>query len=121
MKQQSDPNMVLYKTIGLMLLILVAVLPSFGFAVKEEGGSNFNYTDSEEAFEAEIPWPLILHMGKRPQQDKRSLSGTQDWGKRSASARPLRMGKRNFHFDRVIPVKGGKFKIWKPHSLFGFK
>ena len=103
----------------LFLLFLVAVLPSFEFALGEEGGSNFK--DLEEAFETEIPWPLILHMGKRPQQDKRSLSGTQDWGKRSAPARPLRMGKRNFHFDRVIPVKGGKFKIWKPHSLFGFK
>ena len=103
------------------LLFLVAVLPSFEFAVGEEGGSNLNYKDLKEAFETEIPWPLIFHMGKGPQQDKRSLSGTQDWGKRSAPARPLIMGKRNFHFDRVIPIKGGKFKIWKPHSLFGFK
>ena len=109
--------MVLSKTIGSMLLLLVAVLPSFEFAVEEEGGSNFNYKDTEEAFEAEIPWPLILHVGKRPQQDKRSLSGTQDWGKRSAQVRPLRMGKRIFHFDRMIYIKGGKYKILKPHSL----
>ena len=113
--------MVLYKTIGPMLIIHVVALPSFGFAVPFEDGSNFNYKYLEEAFEEEIPWPLIFHMGKRPQQDKRSLSGTQDWGKKSAPARPLIMGKRHFHFDRVIPIKGGKFKIWKPHSLFGFK
>jgi hypothetical protein len=114
--------MVVYKTIGPLLLLLMVVLPSFSFAVEEEGGSNlFDYKDLEEAFEADIPWPLIFYMGKRPKQDKRSLSGTQDWGKRSVSTRPLRMGKRNFHFDRVIPVKGGKFKIRKPHSLFGFK
>ena len=113
--------MVLYKTIGIMLVLLVVDLPCFGFTVEEEGGSNFNYSDLEEALEAEIPWPLIFHMGKRPQQDKRSLSGTQDWGKRSAPARPLRMGKRNVHSHRVNPIQGGRFKIRKPHSLFGFK
>ena len=69
--------MVLYKTIGPFLLLLVAVLPSFEFAVQIEGGSHlFDCRDLDEAFEAEIPWPLIFHMGKRHEQGKRSLSGT---------------------------------------------
>ena len=110
--------MVLCQNIGPILLLLVSVLPSFEIAGEEEGRSHLIDRDLEEAFEAEIPWPFIIHMGKRLEQDKRSLSGTQDWGKKSAPARPLRIGKINFHFDMVISIKAGKFKIQKPHSLF---
>ena len=43
--------MVLYQTIGPMLLLLMAILPSFQLSFPEEGGGHlFDYKDLEEAF-----------------------------------------------------------------------
>merc|ERR1719318_1215492 len=102
--------MEVFRSLALLMVLVMVLVPSIISA-----GWNMNNYLEYKAQEDKIPWPLVYSLGKR------SLSGTQDWGKRSAPARPLRLGKRSFHVDRMIPIQGEKFKIRKPHSLFGFK
>ena len=105
---QCKNTMVQNRFLGPVLMLVMVIMPNFCLA-----GRNvvFNYKDMEE----NQPITLIYQMGKR------SLCGTQDWGERSPPARPLRLGKRSVNFERVNLLNGGRFKIMKPFSPFGFK
>ena len=124
-----------------LVLSFLMVLRSFDFAVIDPGESNcFDEcleldisNDSPETYEKREPWPLSFADGPWISYDltneKRSLSKSQDWGKRNAASRPLRLGKRpsnnrmflrrNFYFDMVNPMTiRGTFKTLKPYSFF---
>ena len=62
------------------------------------------------------------YMGKRRNEmkhEKRSLGGTQDWGKRSSASRPLRMGKRKYYFNKWSPINSQDLNLMKTLSKFG--
>ena len=102
--------MEVFRSLALLMVLVMVLVPS----IISAGWNMNNYLEHKE-MEDKIPWPLVYSLGKR------SLSGTQDWGKRSAPARPLRLGKRGFKIENLNPAYGGKYNILKPHSLFGFK
>ena len=79
--------------------------------------------NSEEQFGVD-PWPPYFaddYLGKRMtgfKHEKSSLSGTQDWGKRSIASRPLRMGKRKYYFNKWS-LNNEAFNLMKTLSTFG--
>ena len=80
--------------------------------------------NSKEPFGVD-PWPQYFaegYFGKRINElkhEKRSISGTQDWGKRSSASRPLRMGKRKYYFNKWSPIDNEELNLLKTLSMFG--
>ena len=101
--------MVVYISLALALVLVMINMPDINHCTWNMQNPDY------QGMPDKIPWLLIYSMGK-----KRSVSGTQDWGKRSGPARPLRLGKRGFKITNMNPEFRGLRNNLKPHSFFGF-
>ena len=105
--------MAVARTITQLSLLFFLFEHNIGFAVVDPGKvvrcGSLDLDNSEEPVGVD-PWRQYFsdsHMGKRMNEmkhEKRSLGGTQDWGKRSSASRPLRMGKRKYYFNKWSPI-----------------
>ena len=102
--------MVPHRSLVLPMILFMIIMQTSIYGVWK----NENHPDFLDMENMNIPWPLIYSMGKR------SLSGTQDWGKRAAPARPLRLGKRNFQIRKMNPAFRDTLQSLKPHTMFVF-
>ena len=80
--------------------------------------------NSEEPFGVDFlpQYFADAYLGERMTElksEKRSLGGTQDWGKRSSSSRPLRMGKRKYYFNKWSPISNKELNLMITLSMFG--
>ena len=120
--------MAVAQTITQLSLLFFLFVHNIVFAVLDPGivvrfGSIY-LRNSEEPLGVD-PWQQYFadgYMGKRMNEmknEKRSLSRTQDWGKRSSSSRPLRMGKRKYYFNKWSPIDSHDLNLMKTLSKFG--
>ena len=127
-KTHSSQTMAVTQAITQLSLLFFLFVHNIGFAVLDPGMvvrfGSLDLGNSEEPLGVD-PWPQYFadgYMGKRMNEmkhEKRSLSGTQDWGKRSSASRPLRMGKRKYYFNNWSPINSQDLNIMKTLSKFG--
>merc|ERR1719206_496335 len=104
--------MVVYISLALPLVLVMMSMPNMHYCILNKNNLDLN---------DKISSPLIYSLGKMSSvKEKRSLSGTQDWGKRSGPARPLRLGKRSFKITNMNPAFRGLLNSLRPYSYFGF-
>ena len=118
--------MVVYISLALPLVLVMMTMPNINHCT-------WNMKNQDmQGMGDKISWSLIYPRGEKSPTEKRTLSGTKDWGKRSVIARPLRLGKRSFKTTSIDPsfrvllnsLRPHSFlkifKIQKPHSVIGF-
>ena len=120
--------MAVLRTITKLPLLFLLIFHDFGIALADPGMivsfSSQDLGNSGEPFGLDS-WPQYFadgYMGKRIAElkhEKRSLGGTQDWGKRSFASRQLRMGKRKYYFNKWGPINNKGLNLMKTLSMFG--
>ena len=124
----SSHTMAVLQTTTQLALLFLLVLHGFSFAVIKPGRiESFGPQDLENLVgppEMNF-WPHYFadgYLGERMNElkhEKRYLSGTQDWGKRSSASRPLRMGKRKYYFNMWSPISNKELNLMITLSMFG--